>query len=281
MITRTVLSTLDGEALANATNRVYEGYVIPMHMSTAEAARHVAANDIRLDASPLWIDAAGETVGLGLLGVRESRGWIGGFGIAPASRGQRLARPLAEEMLQRAAALGLSTVQLEVITKNPYAIRTYENVGFKTRRELRVFVRPASADAPGMPEGLEPAHSDRTLQAVLAAHNGNGVPRPSWQREPASMLGREGYEALLLGPARAPRGCVIYQTAATALRVAHLWAADPGDVPRLVDGLRARHPGLGIAVVNEPEDSPLCEVFESLGFAERLRQYEMEVPVAR
>lgn len=281
MLTKTVLSTLDDDGVAHAANRVYEDYVVPFHLSTEDARRHVVANDIRLDQSPLWVEPDGAVAAMGFLGVRDARGWIGGFGIAPPFRGRKLSQPLADEMLARAAALGVEAIQLEVITRNPFAIRTYTRAGFVTRRELRVFVRPAPAETPAMPEGLAPAHSDRALQAVTAAESVNGGPPPSWQREPRSILGREGYDALLYGPARAPRGCVIYQTSQSAVRVAHLWSADPDDLPVLIDGLAARHPGLGIAIVNEPEDSPYCARLEAAGFAERLRQFEMVAPVAR
>lgn len=280
MFTKTILSTLGEDALTRAANRVYEEYVVPAQLTVEQAMYHVRANDVRLDASPLWLDAAGETVGMGFLGVRGTRGWIGGFGIAPAYRGRRLSRPLAEEMLQRAAGLGLAEVQLEVITRNPYAIRTYERVGFVTRRELRVFVRPARHESVPMPEGVAAAADpDAALTAAVAAA-GTRAPAPCWQREPRSILGRGGFAALVAGPAAAPHACVIYTVTPTVVRVAHLWAADPAGIPALLHGLQHLHPALGIAVTNEPVDSACCAPLEAAGFEERLRQHEMVVRLA-
>jgi GNAT superfamily N-acetyltransferase len=275
MFTKTVLSTLDAAALTRAANRVYEDYVVPFHMSEEQAASHVATNDIRLDASPLWLDAEGGVAGLGFLGVRGKRGWVGGFGIAPAHRGQRLSHALAGEMLERAAALGLSAVQLEVITRNPHAVRTYLRAGFVQRRDLRVFVRSPRLEAPAEPAGLFAADPGALLAAAPAVTATRRAAPPCWQREPASILLREGYHGLALGDPGDPRAFVIYALAPTVVRVAHLFAPDPADLGVLTDALGARHPALGIAVVNEPEGSAYCPALEALGFEERLRQHEM------
>src|SRR5918998_3291615 len=90
----TTLGTLHPQALAAAFNAVYAGYVEPFVMDERAARQHVAVNDIALDRSPLWLDDAGDVVGLGAIGVRGERGWVGGFGVAPAYRGRGLGHRL-------------------------------------------------------------------------------------------------------------------------------------------------------------------------------------------
>src|SRR5918998_2213789 len=141
----TTLGTLHPQALAAAFNAVYAGYVEPFVMDERAARQHVAVNDIALDRSPLWLDDAGDVVGLGAIGVRGQRGWVGGFGVAPAYRGRGLGHRLAAALLEAAAGAGIRRVQLEVFTHNPRAIRTYQRAGFEHRRDVRIFARPEHA----------------------------------------------------------------------------------------------------------------------------------------
>jgi GNAT superfamily N-acetyltransferase len=122
-VRQTTLATLDSTSLTAAFNTVYTDYVVPLSMTEPQLAQHVANNDIDLEHSPLWLAEDGRVVGLAALGVRGARGWIGGFGVAPQWRGQGLSHQFTAATLTVARELGLRTVQLEVITTNPRAIR--------------------------------------------------------------------------------------------------------------------------------------------------------------
>src|SRR4051794_36292166 len=134
----TTLATLSPAELAAAFNTVYTDYVVPFVVNEAWARQHVAANSIALEHSPLWLDDSGALVALAALGVRGERGWVGGFGVAPDYRGQGLSRQLARATLDRARQASLRRVQLEVITSNARAIRTYERAGFVRTRDLLI-----------------------------------------------------------------------------------------------------------------------------------------------
>jgi ribosomal protein S18 acetylase RimI-like enzyme len=280
MLQMTSVASLDPEALAAAFLRVYENYVVPVQMTPEWLANHIVVNDIDRDDSPLWLDGRGEVAALGLLGVRGARGWIGGFGVAAAHRGQGLARLLARDMLERAARRGLREVQLEVITKNPLAIRTYFGAGFDVRRDLLVYVRPAEAPAPSaVAAAVEDAGADAVLGAAVAARGAEALPGACWQREPASLLGRGGLSALAIGPAGRD-AFLLYAASPAGVRIA-AWSVRSGaDLGALIAALAARHPGLPFTLLNEPEDSPWRSALESLGFTERLRQHEMVAGIA-
>ena len=106
----TTLATLDAASLTSAFNLVYTEYVVPLSMSDTQLAQHVIDNDIGLAHSPLWLAADGAVVALAALGVRGERGWIGGFGVAPAWRGQGLSHQLTAATLAVARDLNLRTV---------------------------------------------------------------------------------------------------------------------------------------------------------------------------
>lgn len=280
MLRMTTISELDPEALAAAFLRVYENYVVPVQMTPEWLAGHIDSNDVDRGDSPLWLDEQGAVAALGLLGARGDRGWIGGFGVAVAHRGQGLSRLLARDMLERAAARGMRRVQLEVITTNAAAIRTYLGAGFATTRNLLVYVRPADAPAPaGGGARVEDADADLVLGAAIEARGAEALPDACWQRETASVLGRGGYAALAIGaPGR--DAFLVYGATPAGVRIAALHAAADAEVESLIAALAARRPGVPFSLVNEPEDSPHRAALERLGFAERLRQHEMVAAVA-
>lgn len=279
-IERTHVGTLDPEALGAAFLRVYENYVVPVHMTPEWLENHLTVNDVDREASPLWLDEQGQVMALGLLGVRGTRGWIGGFGVAAPHRGQGLSRTLAREMLDTAARRGLGAVQLEVITINEAAIRTYLGAGFTTRRDLLVYVRAPGADASGADASrVVDADADVLLGGAIEARGERALPGMCWQREPASMLGRGGLQGLALGQADGRDAFLVYGATPAGVRLAALWSESAADTAALVAGLLARRPELPISLVNEPEDSPHRDVLEALGFVERLRQHEMMVPI--
>ena len=102
----TTLAALDDEARRDAFNRVYEGYLVPLRLTTAQVTRHFEVNDIALAHSPVWLNEDGAPLALAALGLRGERGWVGGFGVAPLARGQGLGRRLIAATLVEAGAHG-------------------------------------------------------------------------------------------------------------------------------------------------------------------------------
>lgn len=152
----------DLEQQTAALNLVYRDYQMPFQVASDWVAEHLYAHCIDAQKSPLWLDPRGQVVALSLLAERDNRAWIGGFGVAPAYRGNRFSQPVLQTTL---AALENTPVQLEVLVPNVKARATYERGGFVITRQLVVLEGP-----PGRADqGLAPAGP------------------PCWQRHSASL----------------------------------------------------------------------------------------------
>ncbi len=261
---------LSSAELAAAFNIVYADYAVPFTMTEAAARRHVAAHAIAPDRSILWRDDAGEVVGLAALGVRGERGWVGGFGLAPAWRGRGLSGVLLGQLLDRAREAGLRRVQLEVITTNARAIRTYERAGFGRARELLILASdeaaPAEAGANDVREG-DPA--------TLLVAPPIAVPTPAWQREPASLAADPDLRGLVLGDPASPRAFVVYSATAIAVQIGALAGVSADALAALTRALASRLPGRSLRLANEPEESLVPTALLAASWRETLRQYEM------
>jgi GNAT superfamily N-acetyltransferase len=269
---QTTLDTLDRPALVGAFNLVYEQYVVPAVASEEWMERHIESNDIWLSRSPLWLDDDGAVVGLALLGARELRGWVGGFGIAPGWRGRGLSHRLIEDVVATARDAGLRTLQLEVITTNTAAARTYERAGFKPTRDLLVLTRPAGA----RPVGSDPTAARLVDPRVaLAARERIPAAPPVWQREPRCFRETFGMEALLVGSVDAPQATALYSTHGDFVRLHDLAALDALSARALLAALVDSQPRRFISLINEPEGSEALPALNDGGWVEQLRQNEM------
>jgi ribosomal protein S18 acetylase RimI-like enzyme len=175
-------SDLSLEEQTQALNQVYRDYAMPFQVDSKWVAEHLSCHQICPHSSPLWLDSRG-VVALGLLAVRGKRAWIGGFGVSPAYRGQRLSLPLLRACLEK---LTSESVQLEVLTTNLKAQATYRRGGFEITRELAVL--EGRGGPPWLP--IQP-----------------GGP-PCWQREPESLQRIPGL--VRVGDALAYRGNLIH-----------------------------------------------------------------------
>jgi len=152
---------LDLPQQTDALNLVYRGYDQPFQVSQEWVADHLRVHAIDTARSPVWLDGRGAVAALSLLALREGRGWIGGFGVAPAYRGNRFSGPVLRETLKD---LENTPIQLEVLVPNVRARATYERGGFRITRQLVVLEGP-------------PGPADQPLQPAGP---------PCWQREPSS-----------------------------------------------------------------------------------------------
>ena len=153
---------LDLAQQTDALNLVYRGYDQPFQVSQEWVAQHLHTHGVDTARSPVWLDGRGGVVALSLLALREGRGWIGGFGVAPAYRGNRFSGPVLKETLKD---LDGTPIQLEVLVPNLKARSTYEKGGFQITRQLVVLEGP-------------PGRADQRLEAAGS---------PCWQRQPASL----------------------------------------------------------------------------------------------
>lgn len=273
----TRLDTLDLPGQVAAFNLVYTAYVVPATVDEVWMAQHMSANDIDLARSPLLVDDAGAVAGMALLGVRGERGWVGGFGIAPDHRGRGLGRRLIQETIAGARAAGIRELQLEVITTNSAAIRTYERASFVRTRDLLVLTRPAG---PPNADVDTTAAQDVAADVVLARRERMAAERPVWQREARCFRQLENAAGILVGALTNPLAVALYTASGSTARLLDLAALDVDAAQTVLAALVERLPERSITLVNEPEDSEALPVLLDAGWVEGLRQHEMVLAIS-
>jgi len=77
-------SQLSEQALVELFNAGYSDYLLPMRLTTAAFAQHVAVNDIDLECSRVALDD--EPAALALIARRDGAGWVGGMATVPRYR---------------------------------------------------------------------------------------------------------------------------------------------------------------------------------------------------
>ncbi len=172
--------------LADAFNAAFEGYFVPMHHSGESLAAMVRTNDIHLADSLIARTRSGDLLGVGLLGVRGTRGWIGGMAIVPPLRGHGRGALLLTALIDRARQLGLRTLQLEVLDQNAPARRLYARLGFVETRPLVVYAGICASPTQGVSNALASATALPIAEA-LAHFASLHAEAPPWQREEASL----------------------------------------------------------------------------------------------
>jgi ribosomal protein S18 acetylase RimI-like enzyme len=262
------LAELDLPALTAAFNAVYLEYVVPLAFDPERMRAHVEANDIALDRSPLVLDDDGRVVALAMLGVRGDRGWIGGFGVVPAQRGRGRSHALTREVIERARASGLLTLQLEVIDANVRAIAAYERAGFVRTRALCSCRREPR---------LGSQHGDAAVAVEIGAFAWREAAEawaPAWQRERSSVLRTPGVVGLAT---TAGEPFALVRPTDAAVHVLAMDACDEETAARRLDAVAASHADRAIVVMNEPEGSAVERAMVGRGWTAIVRQHELRL----
>lgn len=141
-LTLAFANTLSWEELAAAFAAAYEGYSVDLPIGPEWLRRHCHDHDIDLTRSPLYLDQTQTPQALALLGLRQHRAWVGGFGVAREWRGRGVSHRLIADCIGQARQAGAEQLQLEVLETNTAAQATYYRAGFTLRRQLAVMAGP-------------------------------------------------------------------------------------------------------------------------------------------
>lgn len=262
---RTTLAAAGIPRTVQALTRAYTDYFVPIHFTQDAFARYILANDIDPDASPLWIQDD-VPAAVALAGIRNGRGWVGAFGIAPEFRGQGLAQAMFAEVLRHIKRRGVTDIQLEVLDQNERAIRIYRRAGFTVTRKLFTLESPAIEPDSRAAEAVEP-------REALEWTDGTHLPQ-CWQRERRSLeLRLPKLHALRRGSSYA-----LFRADGAEVSLLKADIADE-DAGALFAALAARSDDGKVAVLNEPEGSPLLALLTSRGWTPLHLQYEMHLTV--
>jgi len=262
------LSEASLEEALRACNPAFQASREPIDWNPMMLQRWMTLWDIPAESSVL-LRVEGQPAGLSLGALRGDRGWITTFGIHPDFRRRGLGRVLLAAQLDRFREAGARTVRLEVLAENVEAQALYEAGGFQVRRRLSSF------------EGTLPLAAPRSVDFDWSlALNPPAWPEErdcAWQREPASSL-NFSWEASWFGQGG---DYALYLPMPNGVRLLDL-AATPGPDTRerilgLWEELAGRFPGQPVRLLNEPDDSELFEVLQSLGCVISERYAEMEI----
>ena len=170
------------DALAEIMTTCFEGYVVPMTMTGEAFNGRFRRENLDLQASRVFMD--GERAVAIILVVR--RGWtarIGAMGIVTDFRAKGLGRAALLFVMDDLRQLGDRRLMLEVIDTNEPAIRLYKSLGFKTRRNLIGYRRPAGpVDAAEVGDLVE---IDPLMVARIVA--AEGTPDLPWFNAPETL----------------------------------------------------------------------------------------------
>lgn len=262
--------------LADIYNQSRVDYIVPMPMNARRMEAYVKNYDIDLEASVVVFDPQGQMAGIGMLGLRQGRGWITRVGILPERRGKSLGLFLLTSLIDNARANGAQLMQLEVIKGNTPAHKLFLKLGFRETRELLVIRRPPGklAEELATPDvKITPLTADEVVECAEKCGNGG-----SWLEEPASLRRLDGLRGLRVELPSGESGWMVYQQ--SALQIAHIALHTPAAVrdemtQALLYALHNLNPMLDTKVENTPALDLRWPVYQRLGYVEAFRRIEM------
>jgi ribosomal protein S18 acetylase RimI-like enzyme len=271
------------EQLTAAYNQTRVDYLVPMPMNAARLADYIHVYDVDLDRSFVAV-ADGQTLGLGMLGVRPGRTWITRLGVLPVRRRRGVGRAITQALLGASEALGAGLTLLEVIKNNDPAYNLFVACGFQVTRELVVLRRP-----PGPPPQPPAGEVRRLDRAEVQARLAQRPPGASWVTQTESLLRAEGLMGLALSLPDGGQGWLIFQQqrhgrflVILSRLTLHTEQGDPVVVGReLLAHLHHRYPELDTHTENIPISDPHLPPFFDLNYVEAFRRIEMRRQLVR
>lgn len=264
--------------LYEAFIEAFSDYVISFALTETQFRNHVNLNAVDFTRTIGCFDED-RLVGFSLCGFGEWEGiptvYDAGTGVIPSERRQGLSDRMFEIMLPRFRDDGVKQFLLEVATSNAAAIALYDKLEFEKTRELALLQcdQPIS-DVSGQIDVREV--SDPDWPQLTSFWDG----KPSWQNS-VDAIGRSRPLKKVLG-AFIDEVCVGYLIFSAKFgRVAQIAVASEhrrrGVGTALILGMQSEmSEGYSMQVINIDKGlAGTVKFFESLGFYERLSQYEM------
>lgn len=267
------------EELTDAYNETRVDYLVPMPMNVARLMEYCRVYDVSLDHSCVAVEE--ETVlGLGMLGVRQGRGWITRLGVLPAGRRKGTGTALMTGLVDAAERDNLDTIWLEVIKGNEPAHQLFHKFGFTETRELIVARRaPKTVLDESIFDKIKRITTLNHEDAIiLLAHREE---RPNWLNETESQQNVRNLSALLVELKNGGRGWVTYHAGLLQLTrlIVEVTVGNPTEVAEAVlTVLHQRHKRQDAIAENLCEDEKWLG-FQKVGYFDSFRRIEMKRPL--
>lgn len=258
------------EALTEAYNHTRADYMVPMPMDVAKLRDYLHIYQIDLAQSLVAVED-GQTVGLGMLAVRENRSWVTRLGLVANQRGKGMGNLILAGLLANSDRLGIKKNMLEVIKGNAPAYRLFHKFGFRDLRELLILQRAAGRAPRPMTQAVA---IDREECLAYLDERGEEL---AWTNERESLAQMEevrGFRVMLPG---GESGWMVFRV---THRLTHLMFSIHADeqaavLIELLAHLHARYPALETYTENIPADDPRLPVFRQFGYSEVFWRIEM------
>lgn len=267
------------EELTDAYNETRVDYLVPMPMNVARLMEYCRVYDVSLEHSCVAVEE--ETVlGLGMLGVRQGRGWITRLGVLPAGRRKGTGTALMTGLVDAAERGNLDTIWLEVIKGNEPAHQLFHKFGFTETRELIVARRaPKTVLDESIFDKIKRITTLNHEDAIiLLAHREE---RPNWLNETESQQNVRNLSALLVELKNGGRGWVTYHAGLLQLTrlIVEVTVGNPTEVAEAVlTVLHQRHKRQDAIAENLCEDEKWLG-FQKVGYFDSFRRIEMKRPL--
>jgi ribosomal protein S18 acetylase RimI-like enzyme len=257
--------------LAELFNRAYEAYAVPMHVD----AGAIEFMEETFDLSPVhsriaWQD--GRSIGVAMLGLRGTRGWVGGMGVAAEARRRGVGEQLMRALIDSARQAGVRTLGLEVLEPNDGARLLYEKLGFQRWRRLEVWLWEGM---PAAGAGTAAACAPREARARIVAARRTSEP---WQRADESV-DRLDVSTPALRALTTPGGDAVYRVTDGRASVLQLQATSVTSAGVLLDTIRTREGVQSLRFLNVPDDDLAAQALRARGAVCSVAQFEMALPL--
>ncbi|MDX2075052.1 MAG: GNAT family N-acetyltransferase [bacterium] len=259
--------------LAEIYNQARVDYIVPMPMNNKRMQEYVQNYDISLDGSVVAINGDNLPCGVGMLGLRDKRGWITRLGVIPDRRKHHVGQAMMESLIGSAQDQGATLIQLEVILGNDPARLLFEKLGFVPTRELLVIRRPPSAPTPNLAyDSLKPITlSEADIPAILASRTDT----PSWIEETRSLLNTTNLRGLRLVSDAGESGWIVFQRSPFQLTHFVLNYSDTWVAKALLYHVHKEHPMQDTKIENVDVGDQLWDIYQQMGYLEIFRRTEM------
>jgi len=265
-------SALEPDALAGLFNEVYADYAVPMHVDADVLRFMQEALDLVPERSRVaW--RGEQPVGVAMLGVRGTRGWVGGMGVVPAARRSGLGRRLMQELAGQAREAGVRELWLEVLESNTSARALYDALGYRPVRRLEVWTWDG---APAAHTSVARACAPREARARIRA--ARRAPEP-WQRADETV-DRLDVSTPALRAVTTPGGDAVYRAADGRASVLQMQASSETSAGVLLDTIRSREGVDLVRFLNVPADDLARAALARRGARCELAQTEMRLPLS-
>ncbi len=264
------------EELAEIYNAGRRDYIVPMLTDTESLRNYVHMYDVDLDASVVILDSEDRPAGIGMLGMRDNRGWITRLGITPERRQGGMGMCMMQALITAARKRNMRLIQLEVIEGNDAAHRLFLRCGFQETRRLMVIRRPVALlpDKPPVADMTVRLLSRDEIWACLAQRNAD----ESWVNENTSLNHIEKLEGLRASLASDYSGWIVFQRKNSEISHVIWQTAAPMQeqlLESLLHHLHGAYPDHNTKIENVPVGEIGWVTLQQFNYFEEFRRIEM------